>query len=275
MPPKPLPDLAEIVRAIKHAHHSATQLAPLTTTYPGFDLEAAYDVAQRVSLATCSEGASVVGRKIGFTNSNLWKQYGVREPIWGYMYDRSVHYVSGGSASCDLSGFTEPKIEPEIVFRFRAAPNANANAHGLLESLEWVAHGFEIVQSHFPSWKFLAPDTVADGGLHGCLFIGNAREIAAFDDELMTSLRSFSLVLSRNGEIMEEGKGSNVLSSPLAAILHLISVLTKQPQFRSIQAGDIVTTGTITAAYSVSPGETWQTEIHGIELPGLTIEFST
>jgi hypothetical protein len=30
-----------------------------------------------------------------------------------------------------------------------------------------VAHGYEIVHTHFPGWKFSAAQAVADGGLHG------------------------------------------------------------------------------------------------------------
>ena len=38
-------------------------------------------------------------------------------------------------------------------------------------------------------------------------------------------------------------------------------------------AGEIVTTGTLTAAYPARPGETWRTELHGIALPGLAVRF--
>jgi 2-oxo-3-hexenedioate decarboxylase len=73
---------------------------------------------------------------------------------------------------------------------------------------------------------------------------------------------------------VETGKGSNVLGSPLAAIAHLLSVLAKQPNYASLQAGEIVTTGTVTTAQSVRAGETWRSEVHGIALPGLTVEFA-
>ena len=69
------------------------------------------------------------------------------------------------------------------------------------------------------------------------------------------------------------GGGANVLDSPLLAAAHLISVLTVQPQFEPIQAGELVTTGTLTAALPIRPGETWSTELSGIDLTGLRLEF--
>ena len=41
-----------------------------------------------------------------------------------------------------------------------------------------------------------------------------------------------------------------------------------------LAAGEIVTTGVLTDAHSVSPGETWSTEIAGLPLPGLRITFT-
>jgi 2-oxo-3-hexenedioate decarboxylase len=39
-------------------------------------------------------------------------------------------------------------------------------------------------------------------------------------------------------------------------------------------AGEVVTTGTITDALPVKPGETWSTEISGLPLQNLTIAYT-
>ena len=46
------------------------------------DNEAAYDVARLIHDQRVEEGFVPVGRKIGFTNPEMWDLYGVREPIW-------------------------------------------------------------------------------------------------------------------------------------------------------------------------------------------------
>lgn len=267
-------DPASVAREMKEAQDRATQIDPFTARAPGFDLAAAYAVARRVCDARRREGFTTVGRKIGFTNSSLWDVYGVREPIWGYMYDRTVVQLEAGDARCGLRAFCEPKIEPEIVFGLRAAPKPTADLSAMLDSIEWVAHGFEIVQSHFPGWKFEAPDTIADGGLHGRLLVGPRQPLSRLGTDPLASFRSFSLTLSRNGAVAETGQGSNVLGSPVAALSHLVSVLAKQPESEKLRAGDIVTTGTITAAYPVASGEVWETRLRGIPLPALTVRFA-
>jgi 2-oxo-3-hexenedioate decarboxylase len=70
-----------------------------------------------------------------------------------------------------------------------------------------------------------------------------------------------------------EGGGANVLDSPLLAFAHMADLLERQPGFAPVQAGEIVTTGTLTAALTVKAGETWSTALDGIELPGLEIEL--
>jgi 2-keto-4-pentenoate hydratase len=42
---------------------------------------------------------------------------------------------------------SRPRIEPEIVFRLAVAPVAGIDERTMLESVDWVAHGFEVVQS--------------------------------------------------------------------------------------------------------------------------------
>ena len=64
-----------------------------------------------------------------------------------------------------------------------------------------------------------------------------------------------------------------MLGSPLAAIAHLIAVIAKQLHYMPLQANEIVTTGMVTTAQSVCAGETRRTELRGIALPGLSVQF--
>ncbi len=57
------------------------------------------------------------------------------------------------------------------------------NNKQLADCVEWVAPGFEIVQSIYPDWKFSVEDSIAAQGLHGCLVLGD--KIAATHDVLI------------------------------------------------------------------------------------------
>ena len=78
-------------------------------------------------------------------------------PIWGYMYNRTVHNISEIGETFSLVGLAEPCIEPEIVFKLGIAPTPGMDEEALLASIDWVAPGFEVVQSIFPRWKFPRP----------------------------------------------------------------------------------------------------------------------
>ncbi len=266
------PGAAALARAIEAAHDEVRQIPPFTSQHPGFDLPLAYAVARETHAARIARGARAVGRKIGFTNPGMWARYGVRAPIWAHVYDNTVE-PEAAEHRCSLGRFTEPKIEPEIVLHLRAAPPPGADAAAVLACVDWVAHAFEIVQSHFPRWEFRAADTVADQSLHARLLLGPRQPVERLGADAIGALAAFRVELACDGQVRDSGSGANVLGSPLAAIAHLCAVLAEQRDEPPLAAGELVSTGTLTMAHAVRPGETWRTAIAGIALPGLTVAF--
>ncbi len=86
-----------------------------------------------------------------------------------------------------------------------------------------MAHGYEIVHTHFPGWKFSAAQAVADGGLHGRLLVGHAVKLpaGAAPEALIASLAGLKLRLYGDGVLKDQGVGANVLDGPVQALLHL------------------------------------------------------
>ncbi len=64
-----------------------------------------------------------------------------------------------------------------------------------------------------------------------------------------------------------------MLGGPLRALAHLAGLLAQDPHNPPLQAGEIVTTGTLTRAFPVAPGERWHTVLSGIGLEGLSVGF--
>ena len=259
---------AEILAALD----ATRQIAPFSSRTPGFDLAAAYRVNAAVRALREARGEKVVGRKIGFTNRTIWSEYNVYAPNWGYMYDTTVHELAGAGASFPLAPFAEPRIEPEIMFGMARAPDPDMPVDALLACIGWIAHGYEIVQSPFPGWKFQAADTTAANALHGALLIGPRHAVSPGAD-WTRALAEFDIDLQRDGALADRGRGANVLDSPLLALRHLIELLARDPVNPPLAAGEIVTTGTLTRALPVAPGETWSTLLSGIPLEGARIRF--
>lgn len=264
---------ARHAEAILAALDGRRAIAPITGAEPGFGLDAAYAVSEVVMAARIARGEKPVGWKIGFTNRTIWDEYDVHAPIWGPVYDHTVRHVGEDHATTlDAGAFVEPKIEPEIVFRIARPPLARMDDAELLGCIDAVGHSFEIVQSIYPGWRFQAADTAAAFGMHGALVCGPMVRI--HDPEAwLAPLGDFSISLARNGEPVDRGVAANVLGGPLQALRHFVAGLEARPMARGIEAGDLVTTGTITRAFPALAGETWTTEVDGLPLPGLKLAF--
>jgi 2-oxo-3-hexenedioate decarboxylase len=266
-------DAAAIASTIFAAIDDGRQLEPFTAKDAAFSEADAYAVTAKLREFRIARGEKPVGRKIGFTNRNIWAEYGVYQPIWGDMYDVTVRDVSPGDW-VQVSQLPEPRIEPEIVLGLSDDLTPDMTTGDITRSIGWVAHGFEFVQSIFPGWRFQVADCVADGGLHGRLFVGPRRQLSKEDrSTLAADLSSLTIRLIRNGELADTGSGTNVLDGPIQALAHLVAVLAKDTLNPPLRAGEIVTTGTLTRAFPVLSGERWATEIEGFDLPGLSVEI--
>jgi 2-oxo-3-hexenedioate decarboxylase len=265
-----------IAQELLAARARSRQVPPYSESVADFSVDMAYDVSAEVLKIRKAGGETVVGRKIGFTNSSIWPEYGVHAPIWNYVYDSTIRHAQDNHGVQSLKGAMQPKIEPEIAFRMRSAPRAGMSEEQLAESIDWVAHSYEIVHTQFRDWKFQAADTIAAFGLHGVLIVGTPRFVrtaAGLNRDLVKELKSFKVSLLCNGELRDSGGGSNVLGSPLLALRHLVDLLARQPQHKPVHEGEIITTGTLTAALPIKAGETWTTAFTGLDLPGLSVKF--
>lgn len=242
-------------------YNDSGQPWPATVASAEFgDLPSAYQQALVVRALRQARGEQPRGYKIGFTNRQIWQRYAVFAPIWGTVWSSTLQFCDGvGQVS--VAGLCQPRIEPEAVFGIKATPDPQAGLPGLLQAIEWLAPGFEIVQSHRPGWKFTAPETVADGGLHARLLVGrrvSAKGLASDVDAFNALLAGATVSLQRDAEAVEQGRGANVLDSPLLALFHFVKELRQCPGAPTLQAGDVVTTGTWTDAWPVQPGQTWR-----------------
>jgi 2-oxo-3-hexenedioate decarboxylase len=248
------------------------QIAAFSQSPGGLTLADAYRLPPLLRAAFEARGEKITGRKIGFTNREMWKVYGVQAPIWGYCTDRTTHRLETTLVQ-RVRDFAEPRIEPEIMFGLGKAPSRQMTESDLLDCIDWVALGYEVVQSIFPGWKFTAADTVAANALHGALLAGNRHAIAPRKEAWERELAGFSVELHCDGKLSQTGGGAIVLDSPLLALRHLVELLADDPHNQPLRAGEIISTGTLTLAMPVSAGQTWTARVRGIPLEDITLRF--
>jgi 2-oxo-3-hexenedioate decarboxylase len=266
-------DVAAIANEVIDTIGTGRQIAPFSARPAGLTQDDANQVRPLLRKAFETRGEKIVGRKIGFTNRRIWPEYGVDAPNWGYVTDRTLHDLSK-TPSLSAASFVEPKIEPEIMFGLGGAPSPKMDEPALLDCVEWIALGYEIVQSIYPNWKFAAADTAASNAMHGALLVGERHPVAPRKREWLRELADFKIELLRNGEVMDRGEAANVLDGPLKVLAYLTRMLANDAHNPPLAAGEILSTGTLTRALDIKAGETWTARVSGIALEPVALKVS-
>jgi 2-keto-4-pentenoate hydratase len=274
-------------QANRYAHQllaarlNAQQIPPFSAENT-MSVDDAYNIAHRLLQIRTAQGETAVGRKIGFGRRQFWAQAseadGSDTPYWAHIYDDTVRHTEENRGVQSLQGAVSPRLEPSIVFKLGARPGPDATLEEIAECIEWMAHGIEIADCLFPNWNFQEVDAIAAFGLHGTLIVGEAKILSTATRSNLASVLAQSMVsvsCNESGEftLRGAGLGSDVMGSPVHALLRLHQLLQTQPQFQPLQAGEIIATGAWTTAFPVKPGQTWTTAFSGISLPGLTLSF--
>lgn len=255
------------------------------------DLAVAEAIQASISIARLARGERPVGYKIGFTNRSIWPLYGVYHPIWAPVWTATLIRATPGAPTTNADAgalpaggaaplpvalaaarFVEPRIEPEIVVALREAPAADT-PEDVLAATDWIAHGLEIVQSPFPDWRFSPAEALAAQALHGALVLGPSQPasmLGAPAAQALARLGELEVELLCDGRPIERGRGANALDGPMHAIAHLSRELRRRG--RSIEPGSLISTGTLTDAQPIGPGQRWETRLRGLDLPGLALD---
>ena len=271
-------DLIAIADELQQAYaRRQTNVVPPSARAGGFDLDAAYEVEQELTRRRRADGRRAVGLKVGFANKAVWRVLKLETLVWAHMYDDTVHAAAEGHSTLPLGPFCAPKIEPEIVFKMkRPLPPGTTEPADVLESVEWLALGFEIIDCVYADWKFQPADFVAAYGLHAALVVGEPRPVEPhLIPALVEALPRFTIRLERDGELVEEGSGRNSLRSPALCLGELSAALSRRAGTEPLGAGDLVSSGTLTESRPISAGETWTATVNGLDLPALTVRTAS
>jgi 2-oxo-3-hexenedioate decarboxylase len=263
----------ELVVELLNARDTATITGLPSQRDVSFSLDRGYGIGRALHERLLERGYQAAGRKIGFTNPALWREFNLNTPAWAPMYAQTVHFAERGSHPLALDGMVAPRIEPEVVFKLRRLlPSGNLSPREVAPCLEWAALAFEIVDSHYPEWRCTAADAVADFGFHAALVVGTPWCLEPNDAlQVATCLQKLTVSLHRGSEIVAQGEGGNALGSPLLALGHLARVLAAQPCAPPLLPGEVITTGTLTSPPFVSSGDSWRMEVVGAPMRPLEI----
>ena len=228
------------------------------------DLAAAYAVQQGLVRERLSEGARVVGRKIGATSEAVQRQLGVDQPDFGYLLDdMDVSH----DEPISMQRLLQPRVEAEVAFVMAAdvdLPEDEITLQAVRERVEVALPALEIVDSRIEGWDITFTDTVADNASSGLFVVGSeGRKL----DEVEP--RDVEMSLTINGEVRSSGTGAACLGDPLEALRWLAVQCARFGD--PLRAGHLVLSGALGPFVPFASGDHVVATISGFE--SLTAEF--
>ncbi|WP_408007798.1 2-keto-4-pentenoate hydratase [Pseudalkalibacillus sp. A8] len=245
----------ELSKHLVTAEQNRRGVQPLTEVYPDLSIAEAYQVQLSTIKRKTESGQRVVGKKIGLTSKAMQELLGVGEPDYGHLLD-NMEINNGGEIPADL--VLQPKVEAEIAFVLRKDLHGpNVTASEVYEATAYVVPALEIVDSRVANWKIKLPDTIADNASSGLYVIGeNKVPIRAVD------LPAIKMDLYKNEEHINSGTGTAVLENPANCVAWLANKLSDYGV--SLNAGEVILSGALSAAVDAKPGDTFRATFHAL-----------
>ena len=255
--------IAKEGQELLRAEQTKAVLRPFTEKYPSISQEEAYRIQLAFIELKKFAGAKVVGKKIGLTSKAMQKMLNVDQPDYGHILDGMV--LQDG-AQFRVAELIQPKIEPEIAFIMdRDLKGPGVTPMQVMAATRFVVPALEIIDSRIEGWKIKLCDTIADNASSAGWVLGKAR-VSPKD----VDIRSIDAVLTRNGEVVAEGRSDAVLGNPVTAVAWLAR---KVESFGvRLKAGDIVLPGSCTKAFDANPGDRFVADFEGLGAVNLSFE---
>lgn len=248
--------VADAAARLLTAASTGKTTAPVRDVLGDSDVALAYRVQTEVTKARLTNGARLVGRKIGLTSPVVQEQLGVAQPDFGVLFDDML--ILDG-AEVNSARLIQPKVEAEVAFVLASDLAGFGAAHGPQHSIsaddrarvaaavDYAVAALEIVDSRVSDWDIRITDTIADNASSGLYVLGSEQVRLA-----MFSPAEVSMVLYKNGELASSGNGAACLGDPLNALAWLAR--TAAAFGFPLRAGDVILSGALGAMVPVEPG---------------------
>ena len=241
--------IEELAMELYTAEKNRQPIEPLTARYPGITNDEAYEIQLAGMQLRLADGHHIVGKKIGLTSKAMQAALGVFEPDYGYITDRMM-VLEGDALS--LSALMAPKVEAEIAFVLKSdLKGPGVTIAQVLDATAGIMPALEIIDTRIKDWRIKIQDTIADAASIGRVILsGKLTPITDCD------LRCLGMVLEKNGEIVTTAAGAAVLGHPANAVVWLANKLAQYGI--SLKAGEIIMSGSLTAACPAAAGDNIQ-----------------
>ncbi|MEU5760620.1 2-keto-4-pentenoate hydratase [Nocardia sp. NPDC047648] len=245
----------ELADELERAERERVAIDPLIARHPDIDVVDAYEIQLINIRRRLDAGARVVGHKVGLSSKAMQQMMGVDEPDYGHLLAEMEVYED---VPVEAGRYLFPRVEVEVGFVLGAdLPGAECTEADVLAATVAFAPAIELIDSRIKDWNIGLADTISDNASSAGFVLG-AERVAPADIDI----KAIDAVLTRNGEVVAEGRSDAVLGDPVIAVAWLAR---KVASFGvRLKAGDIVLPGSCTRAIDARPGEEFHAEFAGL-----------
>lgn len=254
---------AALAEALADAERSRVPMSQLTAVHPDLDATDAYEIQLINIRRRLTDGARVVGHKVGLSSKAMQQMMGVDEPDYGHLLaDMEVFET----APVPVANYLFPRVEVEVGFILAdGLPGASCTEDDVLAATAAYVPAIELIDSRITNWEIGLCDTIADNASSAGFVLGQER-VSPKDIDITV----IDAVLTCNGAVVAEGRSDAVLGNPVTAVAWLAR---KVDQFGvRLKAGDIVLPGSCTRAIDVHPGDEFIADFTGLGSVRLSFE---
>jgi 2-keto-4-pentenoate hydratase len=253
----------ELAADLAQAERSRVAIAPLTDTNPDIDVVDAYEIQLINIRQRVTEGARVVGHKVGLSSKVMQQMMGVDEPDYGHLLEEMQVFEE---TPVRADRYLYPRVEVEVGFILAEdLPGEQCTEDDVLAATAAFVPAIELIDSRIADWKIKLCDTIADNASSAGFVLGRERVSPADID-----IKNIDAVLTRNGEEVAKGRSDAVLGNPVTAVAWLAR---KVDSFGvRLHAGDIVLPGSCTFAIEARPGDEFVAAFDGLGSVRLAFE---
>jgi 2-oxo-hept-3-ene-1,7-dioate hydratase len=244
--------VAAAADALYDAEKSRRQIAPLTLTYEGMDMDDAYAIQKAWVDRKIADGRKVTGYKIGLTSRAMQMAMNIDTPDFGVLLD-DMYFANG--ASIPANDFLDPRIEVELAFVLKEPlAGTDVTVEQVMAATDYVVPALELIaarsfrvdpQSGYTRKVF---DTIADNAANAGYILGD-REV----DPYAIDLPWAGAMLYLNGGIEETGLAGGVMGHPAHGICWVCRRFA--PHGIGLAPGQVILAGSFTRPVAVAPGD--------------------
>jgi 2-keto-4-pentenoate hydratase len=207
--------------------------------------EQAYALQGEVARLREARGERIVGYKIGCTSPVIREQVGIREPIFGRLFDTNC--VPDG-ARIEHARFANLGAEGELAIRLsRDLPGSPLPDEEYVAAVESVFPVIELHHYALPADRHPAVPLIASGGMHAGLVLPVRETLCSDRIPVVTELE-----VSINDRIVDATKEPWTMGGPAATLRWLSARLAGWGL--QLLRGQVILTGSALPLFPIGPG---------------------